>query len=114
VSQPRLIHADAVAGNLIDGPGGVTLIDWQCPASGDPTEDLATFLSPAMQWLYRGRVLSPQETEAFLAAYPDPAVTDRYLRLQPLYRWRMAAHCLWKADRGAPDYEKALAAELAS
>jgi thiamine kinase-like enzyme len=103
-----------VAGNLIDGPGGITLIDWQCPASGDPTEDVATFLSPAMQWLYRGRVLSPPETEAFLSAYPDPDVTTRYLRLRPLYRWRMAAHCLWKADRGAPDYEQALAAELAS
>jgi len=113
VSRPCLIHADAVAGNLIDGPGGVTLIDWQCPASGDPTEDLATFLSPAMQWLYRGRVLSSPETEAFLAAYPDPAVTTRYLRLQPLYRWRMAAHCLWKADHGAPDYRHALALELA-
>ena len=83
------------------------------PATGDATEDLATFLSPAMQWLYRGRVLSPPETEAFLAAYPDPAVTARYLRLQPLYRWRMAAHCLWKADRGAPDYRHALALELA-
>lgn len=114
VPSPCLIHADAVAGNLIDGPEGVTLIDWQCPASGDPTEDLATFLSPAMQWLYRGSVLSARETHTFLGAYPDPAVTDRYLRLQPLYRWRMAAHCLWKADRGAPDYEKALAAELAS
>ena len=114
VSRPCLIHADAVAGNLIDGPGGITLIDWQCPASGDPTEDMATFLSPAMQWLYRGRVLSPPETEAFLSAYPDPDVTTRYLRLRPLYRWRMAAHCLWKADRGAPDYEQALAAELAS
>lgn len=114
VSRPCLIHADAVAGNLIDGPGGITLIDWQCPASGDPTEDMATFLSPAMQWLYRGRVLSTPETEAFLSAYPDPDVTTRYLRLRPLYRWRMAAHCLWRAERGAPDYEQALAAELAS
>ena len=102
-----------LADDLIDGPGGVTLIDWQCPATGDATEDLATFLSPAMQWLYRGRVLSPPETEAFLAAYPDPTVTARDLRLQPLYRWRRAAHCLWKADRGAPDYRHALALELA-
>jgi len=114
VSRPCLIHADAVAGNLIDGPDGITLIDWQCPASGDPTEDLATFLSPAMQWLYRGRVLSAQETDAFLAAYPDPDVTARYLRLQPLYRWRMTAHCRWKAERGAADYIRAAAAELAS
>jgi hypothetical protein len=111
--QPRLLHGDAVPGNIIDGPGGLTLIDWQCPASGDPAEDLATFLSPAMQWLYRGKVLSDGERSAFLASYPDPAVIARYLSLAPLFRWRMAAHCLWKWERGASDYAAALKLELA-
>jgi aminoglycoside phosphotransferase (APT) family kinase protein len=114
VAVPRLIHGDAVAGNLIDGPQGVTLIDWQCPGLGDATEDLALFLSPAMQWLYRGRVLSDQEVAAFLAAYPDSAVKTRYRHLRPLYRWRMAAHCLWKAERGARDYGRAMALETAA
>ncbi len=57
VDQTCPLHGDAVPGNIVDGPGGLTLIDWQCPASGDPTEDLATFLSPAMQRLYRGAIL---------------------------------------------------------
>ncbi len=112
IPVPCLIHGDAVAGNMIAGSAGLTLIDWQCPAAGDPTEDLATFLSPAMQWLYRGEILASEATEAFLSAYPDPRIAERYRRLAPLYRWRMAAHCLWKAERGAPDYAQALALEL--
>lgn len=111
-AQPRLLHGDAVAGNIIEGPSGLTLIDWQCPARGDPCEDIATFLSPAMQWLYRGRPLSRDEIARFLAAYPDPAATDRYNRLLPLFRWRMALHCQWKAERGAPDYAEARRLEL--
>jgi len=113
VKLPCLIHSDAVPGNVIVGPQGVTLIDWQCPALGDPAEDLATFLSPAMQWLYRGRVLTPAESGSFLQAYPDKNVTDRCRALAPLFRWRMAAHCLWKAERGAEDYRCALEFELA-
>jgi thiamine kinase len=106
-----LIHGDAVPGNVIAGPQGVTLIDWQCPALGDPAEDLATFLSPAMQWLYRGATLPKADAERFLAAYPDAAVVARYRALARVFRWRMAAHCLWKAERGAPDYARALALE---
>jgi thiamine kinase len=114
VTMPRLIHGDAVSGNMIAGPHGVTLIDWQCPALGDPVEDIATFLSPAMQSLYRGTALPPAESESFLQAYPDRMVTDRYRRLAPLFRWRMAAHCLWKAERGATDYLRAMELELAA
>ena len=113
VDQTCPLHGDAVPGNIVDGPGGLTLIDWQCPASGDPTEDIATFLSPAMQRLYRGTILSEAEREAFLAAYPDPAIVARYRALKSVYRWRMAAHCLWKAERGASDYAGALRLEFA-
>jgi hypothetical protein len=113
VADPVLIHGDAVPGNMIDGPAGLILIDWQCPALGDAAEDLATFLSPAMQWLYRGAVLDPGQAEAFLSAYPDPQVAERCLALLPVFRWRMAAHCLWKAERGAADYHHAATLELA-
>ncbi len=112
VAQPVPLHGDVVPGNIIDGPDGLTLIDWQCPGLGDPAEDLALFLSPAMQWLYRGVVLSADERASFLAAYPDQTVTGRCLALEPLFRWRMAAHCLWKAERGAADYAQALRLEL--
>lgn len=110
--EPRPVHADAVAGNVILGPSGARLIDWQCPGLGDPAEDLATFLSPAMQWLYTGRTLTDAQREAFLLAYPDRETVARFLALEPLFRWRMAAHCAWKARRGDADYARALRLEL--
>lgn len=110
---PRLIHGDPVAGNLIVTRDRTILpIDWQCPAHGDPAEDLAIFLSPAMQHIYRGRPLSADETAAFLAAYPCADTVARLRALWPVFRWRMAAHCLWKAERGAPGYALAMALEL--
>jgi thiamine kinase len=112
-AAPCLIHGDAVPGNIIACTQGLTLIDWQCPASGDPAEDLAMFLSPAMQWLYRGAPLTGPERDEFLAAYPDGGTVARFLVLEPLFRWRMAAHCLWKSSRGAPDYSAALRLEIA-
>lgn len=111
---PVPIHGDAVPGNVIAGPAGLVLIDWQCPALGDPAEDLALFLSPAMQMLYRGAPLTATEADAFLSAYPDPRAAGRYRALAPLFRWRMAAHCLWRAERGAPDYRRAQALEGAA
>ncbi len=108
----RLIHGDAVAGNLIVGREGLRWIDWQCPALGDPAEDLAAFLSPAMQHLYRGQPLTVEETARFLDAYPDRATVDRYRALAAVLHWRLALHCLWRAARGAPGYAEAAALEL--
>ncbi len=108
------LHGDAVAANIISGPGGLTLIDWQCPALGDPTEDLAIFLSPAMQSLYGGRSLTKAEQARFLQGYGNAKVAARYQRLEPHYHWRMAAHCLWKSERGFPDYAAAMRLELAA
>jgi len=51
LAQLSLIHTDIVASNIVVTPQGLRLIDWQCPAFGDPCEDLASFLSPAMQHL---------------------------------------------------------------
>ncbi len=111
--RPVPVHGDPVPGNLIVGPGGAaSLIDWQCPALADPAEDLAAFLSPAMQRLYRGRPLEDGERAAFLAACPDH-VAARYRALAPLLHWRLALHCLWRAARGAPGYAAAARVELA-
>ena len=92
----------------------LTLIDWQCPRLGDPAEDLALFLSPAMQLLYRGAPLGLAEQDAFLAAYPDPQVTARLRALLPWFHWRMAAYCLWKAERGGAEDREAMALEIAA
>nr|WP_237028955.1 aminoglycoside phosphotransferase family protein [Phaeobacter porticola] len=97
--QATLIHGDPVPGNILAHDGTLTLIDWQCPQIGDPVEDLALFLSPAMQQVYRGAPLSAEEEVAFLAGYPDPRLVKRYHQLRPWYHWRMAAYCRWRDER---------------
>nr|WP_299985451.1 aminoglycoside phosphotransferase family protein [uncultured Ruegeria sp.] len=112
LSDRRLIHGDPVAGNILQSSTGLTLIDWQCPAMGDPCEDLAIFLSPAMQHLYRDATLSEAEVASFLAAYDQREVTERYLLLRPWFGWRMAAYCLWRIENGSPDYVPAFELEI--
>ncbi|WP_170336973.1 aminoglycoside phosphotransferase family protein [Ruegeria arenilitoris] len=114
LTQRQLIHGDPVAGNILVSPTGLTLIDWQCPALGDPCEDLAMFLSPAMQQLYRGQPLSASETAEFLSGYDQSDVTARYEALRPWYAWRMAAYCLWRAETGAVDYNAGYELEIAA
>ena len=48
LSRRSLIHTDVGPTNLIDGPGGLRLIDWQCPAAGDPAEDVFSFLDAGL------------------------------------------------------------------
>jgi aminoglycoside phosphotransferase (APT) family kinase protein len=112
-TPPVFLHGDPVPANIIRTPDGPRLIDWQCPARGEASEDLAIFLSPAMQQLYGNGPLSQSDEARFLAAYGDPLVVRRYRDLAPAYHWRMAAHCLWKAGQGAPEYAAAAELELA-
>ena len=109
---PVLIHTDVVAGNLIFGADGLRLIDWQCPALGDPVVDVAMFLSPAMHVIYGAGPLLNAERDGFLAAI-DADVSTRYAQIGALYHWRMAAYCLWRADQGVNGYADAALAEIA-
>lgn len=108
-----LVHRDPVAGNILVAHGRAVLIDWQCPARGDPCEDIAMFLSPAMQRLYRGSPLAYEEIAEFESAYDSGGTLDRYRALKPWYHWRMAAYCLWRGQRGDADYADAMALEIA-
>ncbi len=110
--QDAFLHGDAVPANIICAGKGAVLIDWQCPGRGDPCEDLFTFLSPAMQHLYGPGPLPADEEHAFLAAYANPAAAERLACLRPLFHWRMAAHCLWKAERGDADYREGMKLEI--
>ncbi len=112
--QRVLLHGDPVPGNMIVFGDSLHFIDWQCPAVGDPCNDLAIFLSPAMQLSYRGHVLSPTERAAFLASYPCAATAARYRALAPWYHWRMLAYCLWRHEQGDPDARLAVQAEHTS
>ncbi len=114
VQKEVLIHTDVVANNILVTRDGLRLIDWQCPALGDPCEDLASFLSPAMQTLYAENPLDPAEARAFLAAYPNRSTVQRYLQLAPIFHWRIAAYCHWKSARGERDYEGAMELEISA
>jgi Ser/Thr protein kinase RdoA (MazF antagonist) len=111
---PVFVHGDATAGNVLIGAAGVTFIDWQCPGRGDPAGDLAVFLSPGMQAICGNPPLSTTQAAAFLAAYGNPATVARYNALRPLFHWRMAAYCLWRAARGDDGYTQAAALEIAA
>jgi thiamine kinase-like enzyme len=110
--DPVFVHTDVVAGNLIQTEQGVQLIDWQCPAVGDPVIDIARFLSPAMHSIYGTRKLTLAEENEFLAGFSD-SLQSRYHALAPQYHWRMAAYCAWRADQGVSGYGLAAEIELA-
>ena len=119
VGRPSLVHTDCGPGNLVRSRRGLVLIDWQCPGVGDPVEDLACFLSPAMMVLYAAPPHGPAATERFLAAYPDADTVDRYRRDGAAWHYRIAAYCLWRSHRLATSqpevaarYRRALTAEV--
>lgn len=112
-----LIHTDLGASNLIGAGKALRIIDWQCPAAGDLTEDIYSFLSPAFQVLNLREPLDGREEAAFWAALGRPDLQARYGALRPFYAWRFAAYCLWRSEtRPEPDvrerYVRAWRAEL--
>lgn len=110
-----LLHGDPVATNALRvRQGAVTLIDWQCPALGDPLHDLAIALSPGMRALYGQAPLTPVERAAFWQAYRQDGMRERHAALAPLLSARIAAHFLAQAARGRPGYAAAAEAELAA
>lgn len=111
---PRLIHGDPVPGNIVVSASGLRLIDWQCPALGDPCLDLATFLSPAMGLLYLGKPLDADACRRFLVAYGDAQVIARYRALAPFFHARMTAYCLSRAAAGSAPDARAAALEHAA
>ena len=109
--EPVLLHTDVVPGNLIIGEEGLRLIDWQCPAIGDPIVDIMMFLSPGMHEIYGSGKLSMKDHEVFLMSLSSD-LRNRYNSIGPLYHWRLAAYCFWKAEQGFIEYENAALAEI--
>ncbi len=115
------LHTDIGPGNIIVTRGGrLVVIDWQCPAAGDPVQDMIAFLSPAFQILYGCAPLDAQDEMDFHRAYDDAATKERYDRLRPFYDWRMAGYCATRKLKYAvarPEasqrYDRALNALLA-
>lgn len=124
IRRAALVHTDCGAGNLVRSRNGLVLIDWQCPGLGDPVEDIACFLSPAMMILYEQQPHSTRAVERFLGAYGQSAsgreTVARYRRDAAAWHYRIGGYCVWREDqlaRRLPDvaarYRRALAAEIA-
>lgn len=106
------LHGDPTPANSVITSDGLTFLDWQCPAFGDPVHDLAIALSPAMHVVDGAEPLIGTQTDRLLAAYADGSVTDRYRALAPIYHWRMACYCQWKARLGETAFAAAGLAEF--
>ena len=115
--NPRevLVHTDCGPGNMVSGPDGLRLIDWQCPGLGDGLQDVVTFLSPAMQVLYGYPVLTPAKEQQFLGAYfsalresPSDAqeTRARFHLVRSSHHYRFAAYCAMRAQDTAASDEK--------
>jgi len=120
LQRRALIHTDAGAQNIIVGPEGLRIIDWQCPAAGDAAEDAYSFLSDAFQILNQHQPLSDRERIEFLNAYGDEAMAARLSWLEPAFIYRMSAYCILRmqtlagVDEAARQrYGDAITAELA-
>jgi aminoglycoside phosphotransferase (APT) family kinase protein len=102
-AKPVLLHTDIGPGNIIveRGTGRLVVIDWQCPAAGDPVQDAIAFLSPAFQILYSREPLSAALEAEFFAATDDAAFKARYDAVLPFYDWRMAGYCAMRIDKYA-------------
>ena len=123
-----LVHTDCGPGNMVSGPDGLRLIDWQCPGLGDGLQDVVTFLSPAMQVLYGYPVLTDSQERQFLDVYfsalgqtaSDSHETQARLhRIRRSHHYRFAAYCAMRTqDTAASDqktshlYGVALQAEI--
>jgi len=104
------LHRDPVPANFVVTKTAPHLIDWQSPGAGNPLEDVAQFISPAMRHLYGAAALSTADLTAFFDGY-DPKMQAIYAADGAAFHARIAAYCLWQAAHGAEDYTAALAHE---
>jgi thiamine kinase len=114
-----LVHTDVGAGNIISGPNGLRLIDWQCPGMGDPAEDVWAFQSPAFQILFKRTPLTVEQRGTYLDAYGDVDTCRRMESLSPFFGYRMAAYCCRRSGELATEdpelsrhYQRAGLAEI--
>jgi len=112
VPRRSLLHGDPTMSNFVLSRHGLKLIDWQCPALGDPIWDLAVFLSPAMRVAYRQKIVTEQDIDACLLGYGDDEIANSFRKHRSLFAAIFATYCIWQCQQGKLQYSSALDAEL--
>jgi hypothetical protein len=112
-----MIHRDIGPNNLVGSGTKLRLIDWQCPTTGDLSEDIYSFLAPAFHIVSERDPLTDEEVTQFFQALDLPANKARYELLAPYFSWRMAAYCSWRSETHEDSeirerYRKAAVAEF--
>lgn len=110
--SPTLVHRDLVPANTATIAGTLIALDWQCPALGDPVEDLTHASSPAMQSL--ADHYAPVCAADLVRAYQDQHIQERFRQMEAVYRWRMACYCSLQDSKGANGYARARELECAA
>ena len=112
-----MIHRDIGPNNLVGARTKLRLIDWQCPTTGDLSEDIYSFLAPAFHIVSERDPLTDEEMTQFFQALDLPANKARYELLAAYFSWRMAAYCSWRSETHEDSkirerYRKAAVAEF--
>jgi thiamine kinase len=117
LARLSLIHTDIGPTNMIGAGDALRVIDWQCPAAGDLTEDIYSFLSPVFRVLNFRAPLLPGDELAFFTALAWPEIESRYHLLRPYFSFRMLGYCCLRSQTAEDDkvvsrYRNAIEAEL--
>jgi aminoglycoside phosphotransferase (APT) family kinase protein len=100
----RFLHGDLVAANVVWGPGGPRLVDWEFARAGDPAEDLA--------YLAELNRLTPAALAAVLRGHGDAAVAARVEAWRPIVAYDAGAWYLREGVAGEGERLVARAAAL--
>lgn len=96
--RPRILHGDPLGVHFLKTKNGVVAIDWQCPAIGQPSDDVAIYLSASMQNIYGSGPLAPNEVAAFWQGYHNPEVRRQYEAYAEIYERVIHAYCLHREE----------------
>ena len=91
VRNPVFLHGDPVPANFISSDPMIA-VDWQCPAIGDPCDDIAIYLSPGMHSIYSDHPFTAEDVHDFWRGYSNEDVRARYSELSPVYRQTFASY----------------------
>ncbi len=83
-APPAAVHGDLKLENVIFGPGGIVLLDWERFGLGDPAQEAAAFLHHSRQEL--SRELHERWLERYLLRMDQPGLAERvacYRRILP-------------------------------